>query len=150
MAATVEIYNPGSDRPIGRVHLHHAIGMLRRGVAVVRESVPGAMFGPYEKPRSVSLVRYVFERWRYATTGRVTFSKKALRRRDKDTCAYCRKHGTTVDHVIPRKQGGLSTFTNTVISCAPCNSKKGGRTPEQAGMKLLWQPYEPTPAQVYA
>jgi 5-methylcytosine-specific restriction endonuclease McrA len=41
-----------------------------------------------------------------------------------------------VDHVVPRCQGGLSTWANLVACCQKCNSTKGGRTPEQAGMQL--------------
>jgi len=59
-------------------------------------------------------------------------------RRDGYRCQYagCDRRGTTVDHVIPRCQGGPSTWTNLVACCRECNMKKGGRTPEQAGMTL--------------
>lgn len=67
---------------------------------------------------------------------------KALAR-DKMRCAYCGKiNATTVDHVIPLSQGGaLRDFLNVVAACEDCNQKKGGRTPEEAHMRLLWQPY---------
>lgn len=59
-------------------------------------------------------------------------------KRDGYRCQYvgCERRGTTVDHVIPRCQGGPSTWTNLVACCRECNAKKGGRTPEQAGMTL--------------
>ncbi len=59
-------------------------------------------------------------------------------KRDGYRCQYvgCNRRGTTVDHVIPRCQGGASTWTNLVACCRECNAKKGGRTPEQAGMTL--------------
>jgi hypothetical protein len=47
------------------------------------------------------------------------------------------------DHVIPRKQGGETTWLNIATACYPCNEKKAGRTPEQAGMKLLRKPARP-------
>jgi hypothetical protein len=47
------------------------------------------------------------------------------------------------DHVVPRKQGGKTVWENIVSSCYPCNSRKAGRTPEQAGMRLLKRPYRP-------
>jgi len=47
------------------------------------------------------------------------------------------------DHVVPRKQGGLTVWENIVTSCYPCNGRKAGRTPQQAGMKLLRQPTRP-------
>jgi 5-methylcytosine-specific restriction endonuclease McrA len=51
-----------------------------------------------------------------------------------------------VDHVVPRAQGGQDSWLNTVASCAEDNHRKADRTPEQAGMPLLRQPFEPTPA----
>jgi 5-methylcytosine-specific restriction endonuclease McrA len=59
-------------------------------------------------------------------------------------CAYCGKPAKTVDHVRPKAQGGKTKWDNTVSACFPCNNKKDNRTPEQANMKLLWEPYEPT------
>jgi hypothetical protein len=49
----------------------------------------------------------------------------------------------TYDHVVPRAQGGKTTWTNIVSCCVKCNSKKAGRTPEQAKMKLLKKPVQP-------
>jgi 5-methylcytosine-specific restriction endonuclease McrA len=51
-----------------------------------------------------------------------------------------------VDHVVPRSHGGGDTWLNTVASCAEDNHRKADRTPEQAGMRLLRRPFEPTPA----
>lgn len=51
-----------------------------------------------------------------------------------------------MDHVVPRSRGGGDTWLNTVASCAEDNHRKADRTPEQAGMPLLRQPFEPTPA----
>jgi len=53
-----------------------------------------------------------------------TFRSMVLKR-DRYVCAYCGKHGSTMDHIIPRMQGGLSTFTNCVCACKTCNSSKG-------------------------
>ncbi len=51
-----------------------------------------------------------------------------------------------MDHVVPRSQGGADSWLNTVASCAEDNHRKANRTPEEAGMPLLRQPFEPTPA----
>lgn len=68
--------------------------------------------------------------------------------RDKKCCAYCgKKFGLehlTRDHVIPRSQGGHTTWGNIVTACGECNWRKSGRTPQQAGMPLLWRPHKPT------
>lgn len=71
-------------------------------------------------------------------------SRNGIRNRDK-VCQYCGKRDEVMnlDHVIPRKLGGTSTWENLVLSCLKCNSKKGGRTPRQAGMELLKAPVEP-------
>lgn len=77
----------------------------------------------------------------------MVFNRRNLFARDKNTCQYCNKklssYDCTIDHVIPQCQGGLSTFENCVIACLSCNLDKGGRTPKQAGMKLLRQPFKP-------
>jgi len=76
------------------------------------------------------------------------FSRKALVKRDKSTCQYCNTKLTasqvTVDHVLPKAQGGITSFTNCVVCCHLCNNIKADRTPEQAGMILLKTPTHPT------
>lgn len=58
--------------------------------------------------------------------------------RDGHACRYCGGRSyLSVDHVLPRVQGGSDELDNLVIACRRCNSRKGGRTPEQASMKLL-------------
>ncbi len=65
--------------------------------------------------------------------------------RDRFTCQYCGKETKelTIDHVKPRSQGGEHTWENVVSACKHCNRRKGGRTPEQASMKLLSTPRSP-------
>ena len=48
-----------------------------------------------------------------------------------------------MDHIEPASRGGQDTWLNLVAACAPCNGRKSDRTPEEAGMRLLWEPYEP-------
>ena len=65
--------------------------------------------------------------------------------RDGYRCQYCGRETRelTLDHVMPRSQGGVHSWENVVSACKPCNRRKGGRTPEQAGMKLLSEPRMP-------
>ncbi|MDZ4308828.1 HNH endonuclease [Allopontixanthobacter sp.] len=64
--------------------------------------------------------------------------------RDRFTCQYCGdNHHLTFDHVIPRRLGGRTSWENIVAACAPCNMKKGGRTPKQAHMPHV-TPIRPT------
>ena len=77
----------------------------------------------------------------------VKFNRRNIFARDGNRCQYCGKKFSTVDlsldHVIPRSQQGKTTWENIVCCCVKCNVKKGGRTPEQAHMKLLSKPIKP-------
>ena len=77
----------------------------------------------------------------------VKFSRINVLTRDGFSCQYCgAKRATSelnYDHILPRSRGGKTTWTNIVSSCIPCNSKKGNRTPEEAGMRLLKTPVCP-------
>lgn len=91
-------------------------------------------------PSIVRLSRYIRVPQR-----RVMFSRKNVMRRDRQQCQYCgATHGDmTVDHVIPKVRGGQETWENLVCACMPCNTKKGDRTPKEAGMPLLKKPRRP-------
>lgn len=65
--------------------------------------------------------------------------------RDRFSCQYCGSpKQLTFDHVVPRRLGGKTTWENVATACAPCNMRKGGRTPEQAHMPLIVRPIRPT------
>lgn len=78
---------------------------------------------------------------------RVPLSRSMLFSRDRHVCAYCggRFSATQleVEHVIPRSRGGHTVWQNLVSACRNCNQRKGDRTPERAGMPLLYVPYVP-------
>ena len=64
--------------------------------------------------------------------------------RDRFSCQYCgNEQHLTFDHVTPRRLGGRTTWENILTACAPCNMRKGGRTPQEAGMKLIKKPVRP-------
>lgn len=77
----------------------------------------------------------------------VKLNRRNLFARDRNQCQYCGRHFSTselsIDHVLPRTQGGGDTWENLVCSCVKCNARKGGRTPEQASMKLVRKPLRP-------
>jgi 5-methylcytosine-specific restriction endonuclease McrA len=77
----------------------------------------------------------------------VKYSRQTLFERDKFRCGYCGRQfmrsELTLDHIIPKSQGGKKTWSNSISACYDCNSKKADRTPEQAGMKLKFQPHKP-------
>ena len=77
----------------------------------------------------------------------IKFSRNNIMARDEHRCQYCSKKLSpsqlTLDHVVPRSRGGKSTWTNVVAACPPCNTRKGGRLPSGAGMKLQRAPAPP-------
>lgn len=77
----------------------------------------------------------------------VKFNRRNIFARDNNQCQYCgKKFPTTelsLDHIVPRSQGGMSTWENIVCACVNCNVKKGGRTPKQAHMSLIRKPEKP-------
>ncbi len=106
----------------------HSVGLVDRAIRV---------------PRVILLSRY--DR---VPRRQVRFSRVNIYARDNSTCQYCGKrlprHQLNLDHVIPRSRGGTSRWDNVVCSCVPCNRRKGGRTPQEARMKLLQKPCKPT------
>jgi 5-methylcytosine-specific restriction endonuclease McrA len=78
----------------------------------------------------------------------VVFSRKNLFKRDRYTCQYCGiqpgPEELTVDHVVPRSRGGVSSWENCVLACVECNKVKADRSPEKAGLKLRRSPKKPT------
>ena len=132
--------------PIKVVSWQKAITMLTLGKVEVIEE--------YDKEiRSTSIVIKIpavvrllnaFKRRKKA----VRFSRINIYGRDRFRCQYCATKiamGTgTYDHVVPKTLGGKTSWTNIVTCCEPCNSKKGGRTPSQANMRLRTRPVQPT------
>ncbi|MHB0929689.1 MAG: HNH endonuclease [Candidatus Nanopelagicales bacterium] len=75
----------------------------------------------------------------------VQLTKQNILRRDHKVCQYCGRTEVqmTVDHVVPKSQGGLDTWENLVCACSSCNNRKGDNTPERVGMRLLKIPRKP-------
>lgn len=93
-------------------------------------------------PATLILKERVNKRWKQPR-----FKRKALFNRDDWSCQYCGdqldRRSVTIDHVLPRAQGGKTTWLNCVTACRSCNKRKDNQTPEQAGMKLVTQPSIP-------
>jgi hypothetical protein len=92
------------------------------------------------RPLIIRLYNYVKFRFH-----KLKINRNRLFRRDNYACVYCgNKRNLTVDHVIPKSRGGQNTWLNLVTCCSHCNRVKDNRTPEEAGMRFLKQPYEPS------
>jgi len=75
------------------------------------------------------------------------FNRRNVFARDGNLCQYCGKQFPTselsLDHVVPRSRGGMTSWENIVCACVACNVRKGGRTPQEARMQLVRQPVKP-------
>lgn len=93
-------------------------------------------------PAVVRLLRYVRPRWHP-----IKFCRVNIFARDGYRCQYCGRSGSiqdlNYDHVLPKRLGGSTCWENIVTCCQECNRRKGGRTPQDAGMKLLRRPNRP-------
>lgn len=78
---------------------------------------------------------------------RVPFSRRNIYRRDHNSCQYCgirpKVADLTIDHVLPRSRGGVSSWDNCVLACLACNRRKANRTLRESGMRLVQVPKEP-------
>ena len=98
----------------------------------------------FKLPSVIRLLRYITIRKRFDY---VPFSRANIYARDDHRCQYCGEHfpvsELTFDHVVPVSQGGRKDWENIVTSCVTCNRRKGGRTPAQAGLRVIRPPRRP-------
>ncbi|AXG77144.1 HNH endonuclease [Streptomyces paludis] len=135
-----------SFEPLSTVTLNRAVVLVLQDKAVVEQAHPGlrvrAAAVELPVPRVIRLCRFV----RVPFRRHAPWSRRGVLIRDQHRCAYCGGRASTVDHVVPRSRGGGDSWLNTVASCAEDNHRKADRTPDQAGMPLLFQPFVPSPA----
>jgi len=94
----------------------------------------------YPMPSVIRLQRYINIPYK-----RVMLTRQNLFKRDGNQCQYCGStKDLTLDHVIPKSKGGQSTWTNLTTACQKCNSIKGDKTPEGAGLPLAKRPFKPS------
>jgi 5-methylcytosine-specific restriction endonuclease McrA len=136
-----------SYEPINVCTMRRAAVLVLKERAEVLEERNGALRSErlaMARPCVIRLIRYVrIPR----DVHRRKITRKAVLARDGWTCQYCghQATGLTVDHVIPRSRGGESVWENIVASCAPCNRRKGSRTPHEARMHPANRPKPPGP-----
>jgi 5-methylcytosine-specific restriction endonuclease McrA len=129
--------------PLNIARVRRAVVLVMRGKAEMLENGTGVIHTANEIIPSPSVIRLV------CLVRRPRQQKKLSRhevfQRDKYTCQYCgaETKALTLDHVIPRHRGGRHIWENVVCACSRCNSHKAGRTPDEAGMRLIRQPYTP-------
>ncbi len=132
--------------PVTRVNIKRAIALLITGKAEPLDLGSGKGWSVH----SPSVVLFVPESIRLTFTGNERLwkmppvNRREVLKRDRHHCQYCGStKRLTLDHIIPRSKGGLHTWDNVVAACERCNSVKGDRTPELAGMPLRTKPRAP-------
>jgi 5-methylcytosine-specific restriction endonuclease McrA len=135
-----------SYEPLNVINWKRAIKLVfLNKVEVVEESerVVRSITVSVKVPSVVRLMGFVHFRRKDAK-----YSRRNIYARDKYRCQYCgRQHpmdDLTCDHVIPRSRGGRAEWDNIVTCCVSCNRKKGGNTPEEAGLHLIKKPAKPS------
>ena len=141
-----------SYEPVKVISWQRAVTLLTLGKIEVIEEYEDEIRSTYfviKMPAVVRLLNAVKRRKK-----RPKFSRINIYGRDRYKCQYCgikvSLRSGTYDHVVPRAQGGKTTWANIVTACAPCNAKKGNRTPEQADMRLLNTPGQPKAVPIQA
>jgi 5-methylcytosine-specific restriction endonuclease McrA len=126
-------------------NVKRAILLIFSGIAVVQENNGNKVHSPsltMDVPSVIRLTRFI-----NLVNKKVVLNRKNVLLRDKYTCQYCAKvfHPSelTIDHIIPRANGGKSRWENVVASCKICNNKKGQKTVWKAKMSLVNKPSSP-------
>jgi 5-methylcytosine-specific restriction endonuclease McrA len=132
-----------SYEPLNVCRARRAIVLILQGKAEMLEDGMGFIRSINDTvpiPSVIKLGYYVSRTYRERR-----FTRLGVFHRDNYTCQYCGKQSQqlTIDHVIPRYLNGQHTWENVVSACIPCNHRKAGRTPKQAGIKLIRQPSQP-------
>ena len=129
--------------PVNICLARRALTLVYQGKAEMLENGAGFIHTTYAMFPIPSVIRldYIVKRPRLERR----LTRHEIFTRDQFTCQYCGKQSQqlTLDHVVPKYYHGGHSWENVVAACAHCNRKKAGRTPEQAGMKLLHQPVRP-------
>ena len=131
--------------PMNVCSVHRAIVLLLKGKAETVEtgtSLIRSERSAFVTPLVIRLLHYV----RIPRADSRRLSRRAILARDGFRCQYCgNTRYLTIDHVIPRSRGGVSSWDNVVTSCAPCNVRKGAYLPSEVGMSPSRKPRPPVP-----
>jgi len=150
----VLLLNGSSWEPLSIISVPRALNLILAGKAIAVEQSGNYVRTVRDKfpvPSVIALRTYVNVPRRKAH-----WSRKGVLIRDDYVCIYCgvrpgkiakgkviSKSDFTIDHILPKSRGGKDTWTNTACACAACNHRKGNRLPNEAGMKLRWEPKTP-------
>jgi 5-methylcytosine-specific restriction endonuclease McrA len=133
-----------SYEPLNICRVRRAVVLIYQNKAEMLENGSGfihSVNGEFPVPSVIRLASLIRRRPRSERK----LTRLEVFKRDRHTCQYCGKESRqlTLDHIIPRYRGGQHTWENVVSACVPCNRRKAGKTPKEAGMKLICQPFRP-------
>jgi len=142
MSEKVLVLN-ATEMPINITSWQRAMVLMYMGKAAGVKFNGRMINGKMRLPEVIKLSKYV--PMPYTD---VVLSRKNIYLRDNHTCQYCGKPGPnlTLDHIIPKSRGGEESWENLVVCCARCNCRKGSKTLEESGLKLIGTPYRPSSA----
>jgi hypothetical protein len=128
--------------PLNVTSVFKGFNLVNKGKAeILKSSEIPLKTGTYEfiRPLIIRLLNYVKFRLH-----KLKINRHRIYKRDGHECVYCgSKRNLTIDHIIPKSKGGQNTWMNLITCCSSCNRMKGDRTPEDANMKMNFNPYEP-------
>jgi 5-methylcytosine-specific restriction endonuclease McrA len=128
--------------PINVTAVRRALILLLKGVAQAEEHNHTEVHSAHSALQVPSVIRLLA--YRHIPQQTRALSRKNILLRDRNTCQFCARQypssELTLDHVVPRSRGGASTWENLVACCYACNNRKGDRTPEEAGLRLVRRP----------
>lgn len=129
--------------PLNISRVRRAVVLVLRGKAEMLENGSGMIHTANDVVPQPSVIRLVYMVKRPRQVRKL--SRREVFQRDKYVCQYCgvQTRELTLDHVLPRHRGGRHVWENVVSACRKCNSRKAGRTPQEAGMMLLSKPFAP-------
>ncbi len=129
--------------PLNVSTVRRAFTLVDRGKAEIIENGRGYLHSPTYLFEIPSVIRLVYLIRRPRPQGRLT--RRDVFLRDRFSCQYCGKQtrDLTLDHIVPRHRGGSHDWENVVAACKHCNHRKAGRTPLEAHMALVRQPFRP-------
>jgi 5-methylcytosine-specific restriction endonuclease McrA len=130
-------------QPLNICRVRRAVVLINYGKAEMLENGTGFIHSASQSFPVPSVIRLAAMIKRPQRPRKLT--RLEVFHRDQYTCQYCGKqsHQLTLDHVIPRYRGGEHVWENVVSACIPCNRRKAGKTPAEAGMKLSRRPAPP-------
>ena len=129
--------------PLNICRVRRAVMLIYYGKAEMLENGSGFIHSVNHVLPLPSVIRLAY--WIKRPWSRPKLTRIEIFNRDRYICQYCGKETRqlTLDHVIPRYQGGQHTWENVVSACISCNRRKAGRTPKQARMILRRSPSPP-------